>query len=240
MSKRGRPVNFNIDEIKQIINEYVRFTNGQTLITASSVADYASNKLHIKNFKYYVINRNAEAKEYLNGINEKIKTVNKEEGYIEKSIYNPIDVSAYIKKNPEEQKIMLMNINKQIEYMSDKYADIIKDNVSLRCEIKESKEAYKRMCEEYEEKIIKLKNNLKDTEENLQNTKKHLIMIEENAHLIWDNEAEKILVDTRIIEGDECKPNKKMCITDIESNVHSITEKAHKNKLRFIDKLYEI
>ena len=48
MKKNGRPRNFETTEIKEIIDEYVLYTQATVILNASRIAEYAQNKkLHL-------------------------------------------------------------------------------------------------------------------------------------------------------------------------------------------------
>lgn len=244
MTKMGRPKNFTTDEIKEIIDEYVVFTQGLVIINASRVAEYARDRKGIKNFKYYVINRNEACKKYIEELNARIRE-NPGANYSGAiTSFQPIDVDLYTKMSTNKLKIALMNLNTFMEKIADNNYDLHKQKEELR-----------RLLDKKNLEIISLKDELaayKKSQNNFNNEKDALIdelksqirilsKEKENRdvalRLLWNEEGENILKEEGVFEKDGKMPNPEKTIMDVEESLSRVIKSAKVLDTSFVERL---
>lgn len=233
MAKVGRPTNYRTEDIIEIINQYIRYTEGTVLLNASKIANYATKELRLDNFKYYVINRNKEAKEYLDNMNEKIKsnlTKGKSEGI---ALFRTLDIEAILKLNSQKLAKVLQNINTQIEQLNDKYADVVNENIKLKT-LSNNKTVNDRI-KNLEEEIKKLKIKNKELEEENREQKAKYDRLYESVMNAWETEAETVLKKVGVFVDDSSSMDDNAIIESTTENIISIdrtlTKKEFMNKL---------
>ena len=233
MAKVGRPTNYRTEDIIEIINQYIRYTEGTVLLNASKIANYATKELRLDNFKYYVINRNKEAKEYLDNMNEKIKsnlTKGKSEGI---ALFRTLDIEAILKLNSQKLATVLQNINTQIEQLNDKYADVVNENIKLKT-LSNNKTVNDRI-KNLEEEIKKLKIKNKELEEVNREQKAKYDRLYESVMNAWETEAETVLKKVGVFIDDSSSMDDNAIIESTTENIISIdrtlTKKEFMNKL---------
>lgn len=256
--KRGRPINFQTEEIKVIIDQYVRFSEARSVISASKVAKFAKEQIGIGDFEYYVINRNDETKCYLDEINCKIKNNLSACKSSKVEVFKTIDIGAMLNKSPQQLQVALQNINLIVEDTSDKYSKVLQENISLNSINHQLKSEIEKCKFELETERKKRKENEKLYKVRIAEKEKELEELRIVLHVSWDNEAESILAEQGIFIKDESKINEKSTIVDPTYNlvklsgrmvkVSSITSKSEsvlsKEKLsgrkKFLKNLEEI
>ena len=233
MAKVGRPTNYRTEDIIEIINQYIRYTEGTVLLNASKIANYATKELRLDNFKYYVINRNKEAKEYLDNMNEKIKsnlTKGKSEGI---ALFRTLDIEAILKLNSQKLATVLQNINTQIEQLNDKYVDVVNENIKLKT-LSNNKTVNDRI-KNLEEEIKKLKIKNKELEEVNREQKAKYDRLYESVMNAWETEAETVLKKVGVFIDDSSSMDDNAIIESTTENIISIdrtlTKKEFMNKL---------
>ena len=229
--KTGRPNIYQTDDIKLIIDQYVRYTEGKSLISASKVAKFAVDELHLSdNFKYYVIQRNPETKQYLEEINERIKNFAIANRDAPVAVFKTLDIEAMMNMSPNKLRVGLQNLNTMIEDTSDKYAKVIQENiklsrlcVSLKTEIGE----YKKELDEFIKKANKREDELTGI---IEKQKEEVIELKSIMHIAWDKEAETILKKEKIFVDDGTEIDRKKTITDPTFNLIKTVEKFEVEK----------
>lgn len=236
MAKVGRPTNYRTEDIIEIINQYIRYTEGTVLLNASKIANYAIKELRLDNFKYYVINRNKEAKEYLDNMNEKIKsnlTEGKSEGT---ALFRTLDIEAILKLNSQKLATVLQNINTQIEQLNDKYADVVNENIKLKT-LSNNKTVNDRI-KNLEEEIKKLKIKNKELEEVNREQKAKYDRLYESVMNAWETEAETVLKKVGVFIDDSSSMDDNAIIESTTENIISIDRSLTKKE--FINKLEKL
>lgn len=236
MAKVGRPTNYRTEDIIEIINQYIRYTEGTVLLNASKIANYATKELRLDNFKYYVINRNKEAKEYLDNMNEKIKsnlTKGKSEGI---ALFRTLDIEAILKLNSQKLATVLQNINTQIEQLNDKYADVVNENIKLKT-LSNNKTVNDRI-KNLEEEIKKLKIKNKELEEVNREQKAKYDRLYESVMNAWETEAETVLKKVGVFIDDSSSMDDNAIIESTTENIISIDRTLTKKE--FINKLEKL
>lgn len=242
--KSGRPKNYETSEIKEIIDEYVMYTQGTVIINSSRVAEYAQNKKGMVGFKYYHINRNEEAREYMNLLNSRIKE--NPAALRSKAIttYEPIDISKYMNKTKEQLKKSLVNLNTFIEQLTNNNTELVKQKdeykrlldkkaieiVQLQEQIRGLEKTKKELIEMYETREGHLKQKVKNLE-------KTNIDMSELMKILWEDEAEAILRNNHIFEnnGQGIDPNK--TITSLDDNFEKVKRESKKLEDKYKNKL---
>ena len=236
MAKVRRPTNYRTEDIIEIINQYIRYTEGTVLLNASKIANYATKELRLDNFKYYVINRNKEAKEYLDNMNEKIKsnlTKGKSEGI---ALFRTLDIEAILKLNSQKLATVLQNINTQIEQLNDKYADVVNENIKLKT-LSNNKTVNDRI-KNLEEEIKKLKIKNKELEEVNREQKAKYDRLYESVMNAWETEAETVLKKVGVFIDDSSSMDDNAIIESTTENIISIDRTLTKKE--FINKLEKL
>ena len=236
MAKVGRPTNYRTEDIIEIINQYIRYTEGTVLLNASKIANYATKELRLDNFKYYVINRNKEAKEYLDNMNEKIKsnlTKGKSEGI---ALFRTLDIEAILKLNSQKLATVLQNINTQIEQLNDKYADVVNENIKLKT-LSNNKTVNDRI-KNLEEEIKKLKIKNKELEEVNREQKAKYDRLYESVMNAWETEAETVVKKVGVFIDDSSSMDDNAIIESTTENIISIDRTLTKKE--FINKLEKL
>lgn len=233
MAKVGRPTNYRTEDIIEIINQYIRYTEGTVLLNASKIANYATKELRLDNFKYYVINRNKEAKAYLDDMNEKIKS-NLTEGKSERTaLFRTLDIEAILELNSQKLATVLQNINTQIEQLNNKYADVVNENIKLKT-LSNNKTVNDRI-KNLEEEIRKLKIKNKELEDVNREQKAKYDRLYESVMNAWETEAETVLKKVGVFVDDGSSMDDNAIIEstteDIISIDRSLTKKEFMNKL---------
>lgn len=239
MANTGRPLSYKTEDIKEIINQYIRFTDGRVLLNASKVADYAQRELHLSNFKYYVINRNAETKQYLSDMNNKIKSVLTGDKSTNISVFRSIDVEALISLPKDKLIVALNGVNIQIESMTDKYADIIKENMLLRSQIADLTSELHKKDKEHQKEVEALNEKLQKKKQQLSDLSKKYIDTLECVHIAWDHEAETVLKKIGIFKDDTIEDTSSAVITSPTDNVVQYTSVEIARK-KFLDNLEDL
>jgi len=220
--KKGRPNSYQTDEIKLIIDQYVRYTEGKSLISASKVATFAVEELHLDNFKYYVIKRNSETKQYLEVINERIKNCSITKRGTPVAFFKTLDIEAMLNMTPQQQRKVLVNLNTLIEDTSDKHAKVIQENMILSRQcvyLKTEAEGYKKELDELIEKAKTREDELTGV---IKEQKAEIKELESIIHITWDKEAETILKKQNLFEDDGTEIDKKKTITDPTFNLTKV------------------
>lgn len=219
----GRPNNYKTDEIKSIIDQYVRYTEGKFLISASKVAKFAQEKLYLDNFKYYVIQRNTETKQYLESINEKIKDCNITDKGTPIAVFRTIDVEAMLNLNKLQLKDTLMNLNIVFEDVADKHSKIIQENMKLNSQHITFKKEVENYKTELTAELEKYKSKNKEYIDTISKQKTKIKELEAIVHIIWDREAETILKKQNIFDDDGAEIDETKTIIDPKCNLIKIS-----------------
>lgn len=202
LNTKGRPCNFSTEEIKQIIERHILYTEGKSLFTASDVAKFARTELGLAKFKYYVITRNEEASRYLDEMNSEIKNSVLFDGGDSNVTFKTLDIAAYLRMTPDDLEKALRNLNAMFETMSDRQAKIIKDNLRLNKENAEIKNANQILEKEKEHLATKHKETIQAQENKIKEMKESLSVLEKVLKSGWDIEAETLLKKQGIFEDD--------------------------------------
>lgn len=209
-NKKGRPKSYRTDQIKLIIDQYVRYTEGKTLISASKVARFAVEELKLDNFRYYSIQRNPETKQYMKIINGRIKNCSTTNRGTPVAVFKTLDIESMLNMTPKQLKTGLLNLNTMLEDTSDKHAKVIQENMRLNrlCEsLKTEAEGYKKELDEAKTREDKLARVI-------EKQKAEITELVSIMHIAWDKEAETILKKQNIFENDGTEIDKKKTITD--------------------------
>jgi hypothetical protein len=226
MNKMGRPKAYATEEIKNIIDSYLACTGGTVLLNASKIAKYANDELEVPNFKYYVINRDLEAKEYLEGLNARITGLSNKKISITKSVFTQIDISSYLSMKKDDLKIALNNLNVLLEDMSTANTELIKENLKLKTRVQEKDTEIRRMNKEMTEKHAENQKGMDDLKEMLteqkQTIQKLTIKVKRQndlTHMLWDREAENILKKNGVFEDDGVELSEDKVISDVDTDI---------------------
>lgn len=229
--KIGRPNSYQTDEIKLIIDQYVRYTEGKSFISASKVAKFAAEELGFNdNFKYYVIQRNPETKQYLEEINERIKNYTITKVGTSVAVFKTIDIEALINMTPKQLRAGLLNLNTLIEDTSDKHAKVIKENMGLSRQIASLKMEAVGYKKEVDELIEKVKSREDELTAVIKKQKAEIEALESIFHMVWDKETETLLKKQKIFLDDGTEINKNKTITDPTFNLTKIVNIAEIKK----------
>lgn len=221
--KIGRPNSYQTDEIKLIIDQYVRYSEGKSLISASKVAKFATEELDFDdNFKYYVIQRNPEAKRYLEEINERIKNCTISKGGTLVAIFKTLDIEAMMNMTPKQLRAGLLNLNTLIEDTSDKHTKVIQENMGLSRQIASLKMEAVGYKKEVDELIEKVKSREDELTAVIKKQKAEIEALESIFHMVWDKETETLLKKQKIFLDDGTEINKNKTITDPTFNLTKI------------------
>lgn len=230
-NRMGRPKAYATEEIKNIIDSYLAFTGGMVLLNASKIAKYANDELELPNFKYYVINRDPAAKEYLEGLNLRITGVSNRKVPITKSIFTQIDINNYLSMKKDDLKVALNNLNVLLEDLSNANTELIKENLKIRTRAQEKDSEIRRMNKEITEKyteyqkvMVEYKGLLDEQKQKIQELTKKIKQQDDLTHILWDREAENILKKNGIFKDDSVELNKDRVITDIDADIIEVVK----------------
>ncbi|MET0018271.1 hypothetical protein [Oscillibacter sp.] len=224
MSKKGqgRPASFTTEEIKMVINQYVEFSEGRLLFTASDIARFAQTKLGMNNFKYYVIQRNVEAKQYLKETNERIKQAAGVPLKNTTAIFKTLDIPAMLQMDKSSLGNALSVLNIAFEEITDKQANTIQDNFQLNKKVTVLKgelaalqsalfnenELHRSVMMRRDDEVSALKQRISD--------------LEQAVHVAWDNEAESVLKQLGLLESDGTPINSQKTIESPDTDLEQI------------------
>ena len=234
MAEMGRPKKSSTEHIKNIIDEYVSFTGGTVLLNASKIAEYADKNLGIKNFKYYDINRNPEAKKYVEDLNKEISKG--EDKKITSSVTNfsHIDVQSYLSMNKEQLGKALANLNTEREDMADSNTKLLKENIALKdslrtknIEIKKLNDLVNATVKGSTENMDEFKRTINEQREIISRLKQTIKQFDDANHLLWDKEAKIIMKHAGVFDNDGVTVNPKRIITDIEKSMIPVVKDAN-------------
>jgi len=235
-NRMGRPKAYATEEIKNIIDSYVAYTGGTVLLNASKIAKYANDELELPNFKYYVINRDREAKDYLESLNARITGLFNKKLPITKSVFTQLDINSYLSMKKDDLKVALINLNALLEDMSDANTELIKENLKLKTRVQEKDTEIRRMNKEVAEKYTEYQKHMDVFKEMLdeqkQKTQELTLKLKQQddlTHMLWDKEAENILKKIGIFEDDGVEINKERVISDVNTDVIEIVKGTFPN-----------
>ncbi|MTK14155.1 MAG: hypothetical protein F8N39_19450 [Clostridiaceae bacterium] len=235
-NEMGRPKNYTTEEIKNIINLYVDHTGGTVLLNASKIAKYANDELGLPNFKYYAINRNKETKQHLKDLNDRIIGVSDKKLPIIKSVFTQIDVNSYLSMKEDDLKVALQNLNVLIEDMANANTELIKENVKLKTKIQEKDIELRRLNEkiseankEYDKGLSNSKGKVDEQKQKIQDLSAKVRQQDDLIHMLWDREAEKILMQKGIFENDGVELNENRIISDVYADITKVAKEVNDN-----------
>ena len=201
----------------------------------------------LPNFKYYVIQRNSETKQYLEEINERIKDNTSTRKDVPVAVFKSIDMDVMLCMNQNQLKTALSNINTMNEDISDKYAKIIQENMQLiikNTELKNEVEKYKNQSED---ESVQDKSKKKEFEVIIKQQKEKIEELNSIMKLAWDKEAVSVLKRTNIFQNDGIELNKERIITEPTYDFPSLNKVIDIKKdnssdihKKFLDRLKEI
>ena len=200
--KKGRPSSYKTDDIKRIIDQYIRYTEGSSLISASSVAKFANEQSGLDNFRYYVIQRNAEAKQYLALINDRIKESSLSKSGTQVAVFKTIDIKAMLAMPARKLGKSLTNLNAILEDISDKQAKLFRENLQLSRQCTVLNIEIKKLQEELVATQEQAKADGKEKDLRIAQLKKTVSELGKVVRITWDEEAETILKKQGIFEDD--------------------------------------
>lgn len=231
----GRPKHYSTKDIKDVIDDYVSFTGGTVLLNASKIAEHAVKILGLKNFRYYVINRNSETKKYVEDLNKEISKDKGKKLTSAVTAFTQIDIKAYQSMNKTELGQALKNRNTLIEDMADSNTNLLQENLALKDSVRAKDIDIKRLndlVDETAQNSAKVMEESKITINEQRETINKLIQSvkksDEAIRLLWEKEAEDLMKHTGIFENDGVVTNPKRTITDIEESIISIAKDAKK------------
>lgn len=244
MSKKGRPSNFSLQEIKDIIDEYVTYTQATVVLNASRVAEYAQQKKGKINFQNYHISRNKEAKEYMNELNSRIKENPAASRCVAITTFEPINIDKYLEKSKEQLGKSLTILNTFMQQLTDNNTELVKQKdeykrlldkkaieiVNLQEKIRELENKQKNIIQFYEEKEEELKRRIKTMEKNNSD-------MEDIVKLLWDEEAESLLKKQHIFEEDNITINENRVVTDLNDDLDIIKKESRKLENEYKNRL---
>lgn len=235
-NKMGRPKAYATEEIKNIIDSYLAYTGGTVFLNASKIAKYANDELELPNFKYYVINRDPEAKEYLEGLNARITGLSIKKIPITKTVFTQIDIISYLSMKKDDLKVALNNLNVLLEDMSNANTELIKENLKLKTRIQERDLEIRRMSKEIDEKYAEYQKREKTSKEILdaQKQKIHELTMkvrqqDDLTHILWDREAEKILKKNGVFEDDGVELSEDRVISEVDTDILGVVKDTFQN-----------
>lgn len=247
MAKMGRPKNYTTDEIKEIIDEYVVFTQGLVIINASRVAEYARDRKGIKKFQYYVINRNEECKQYIEELNARIRENPGASHNGAITSFQPIDIDAYTKMSTDKLKIALNNLNTFMEKMADNNYEIQKQKEELRClldkknleiiSLKDELDRYKcneMNCNEEQKAMIE------DLKKQIKILSKEKESRDVALKLLWNEEGENILKEEGVFEKDGKMPDPEKTIMDADESIGKVIKNVKTLDNSFMERLRKL
>ncbi|WP_088187862.1 hypothetical protein [Desulfosporosinus sp. FKA] len=236
MAEMGRPKHYSTKDIMNVIDMYVSFTGGTVLLNSSKIAEYARTKLGLIYFKYYVINRNSEAKEYLKDINEAISSNSEKQLTSAVTTFTQINIQSYQSMTKEQLGRALANLNTLMEDMADSNTKLLKQSLALKelvrekdIELKRFEELYNQMSQNSDENMEGLKNKVNEQREIINKLTQSVKQSDDVVHLLWDKEAEVVMKYSGVFENDEEEIiNSKRIMTDIQESISHVTKDAHK------------
>jgi len=235
MTEMGRPKKRSTEDIKTVIDDYLSFTRGTVLLSASKIAEYADKKLGIKKFKYYDITRNLEAKKYVEDLNKEISRGEEKKITSAVTTFTQISVQAYQSMNKAELGQALTNLNTLMEDMADSNTKLLKANLVLKdsvrekdIEIKKLKDLVDETAKNSTKSMEELKRAINEQREIINRLKQSVKQTDDVIHLLWDKEAEIIMKHTGTFENDGVETNPKRMITDIEESIIPVAIDANK------------
>lgn len=230
----GRPKKNSIEHIKNVIDDYVSFTGGNVLLNASKIAEYAENKIGMKNFKYYDITRNPETKKYIEDLNNAISKGKAKKLTAAITNFTHINVQLYLSMNKEQLGKALTNLNAEREEMADSNTKLLKENItlidSLRAkgiEIKKLNDLVNATVKGSVEDMDELNRTINEQREIITRLKQTIKQFDDTNHLLWDKEAEIIMKHTGVFDNDGVGVNPKRIITDIEGSIIPVVKDAN-------------
>ncbi|MFC6648331.1 hypothetical protein [Paenibacillus rhizoplanae] len=230
-NKMGRPKAYATDEIKNIIDTYLAYTGGTILLNASKIAKYANDELNIASFKYYVINRDPEAKSYLEELNARITGLSTKKIPIRKSVFTQIDIQGYLSMKKNDLKVALNNLNILLEDMSDANTELIKENIKFKTRVQEKDTELRRINAintekhtEYQKLIYSFKETIDEQRQVIQELSIKVKQQNDLTHLLWDKEAEKILKESGVFEDDGVELSKARVISDADTDIMEVVK----------------
>ncbi len=231
LNEMGRPKNYTTEEIKNVIDSYIAHTGGTVLLNATKVAKYANEELELHNFKYYVINRNQETKQYLEDLNNRIIGTSDKKLSISKSVFTQIDVNSYLSMKKEDLKVALQNLNVFMEDMANINTELIKENVKLKTRIQEKDTEIRRLKEQileanngFNKELFNSKEKVDEQKQKLQYLSIRVRQQEDLLHMLWDREAENILMQKGVFENDGVELNKNRVISDVDADITKVAK----------------
>ncbi|MCK8489249.1 hypothetical protein M0651_18920 [Paenibacillus sp. MBLB2552] len=230
-NKMGRPKAYATEEIKNIIDSYLAYTGGTVFLNASKIAKYANDELDLPNFKYYVINRDPEAKEYLEGLNARITGLSNKKIPITKTVFTQIDINSYLSMKKDDLKVALNNLNVLLEDMSNANTELIKENLKLKTRAQEKDTEIRRMNKEntekyteYQNAMVAYKELLDDQKQKIQELTIKVKQQDDLTHILWDREAENILKKNGVFEDDGVELSQDRVISDADADIIEVVK----------------
>ncbi|OAB41780.1 hypothetical protein [Paenibacillus antarcticus] len=236
INKMGRPKAYVTEEIKNIIDSYLAYTGGTILLNASKIAKYVNDELELPNFKYYVINRDPEAKKYLEGLNARITGVSDKKISFTKSVFTQIDINSYLSMKKDDLKVALYNLNVLLEDMSNANTELIKENLKLKTRVQEKDTEIRRVNKEVIEKYTDYQKGMDASKEMLVEQKQKIQELtikmkqqDDLTHILWDREAENILKKNGVFVDNGVELTEDRVISDIDADIIEVVKDTFPN-----------
>jgi len=220
--KVGRSRKYSFEKVKSIINLCNKHSGMKTHMAASTVERFAQDVLKMGDFRAYHITRHEECKKYLDQANDKIESTRSNEITKPVSFFHPIDIESYVSMTPKQLSKALYNLNVLLEDSSDKYLESIKENLLLEEKwLAIEKEFSEYKCD-MESKISKLKNKITSLKGKNSKIRQDYFELDSIIKILWDKEAENVLIELGVFEGRESTINEKATIMDTSTNIVSL------------------